>query len=95
MPKVTFYTTDSSCRPGLQSPAKAVYNARHWNQPEPEEIPTPTLSRSQTAPVGYLLLVGLGFSSVKVISASARCANCRFGICEKIVFVIFYFEAYL
>lgn len=33
-----------------KSPAKAVYNARHWNQPEPEEIPTPTLSRSQTAP---------------------------------------------
>uniref|UniRef100_A0A4W5N1C9 Wings apart-like protein homolog n=1 Tax=Hucho hucho TaxID=62062 RepID=A0A4W5N1C9_9TELE len=23
----------------LQSPAKAVYNARHWNQPEHEEIP--------------------------------------------------------
>nr|XP_057913964.1 wings apart-like protein homolog [Doryrhamphus excisus] len=33
-----------------KSPAKAVYNARHWNQPEPEEIPTPPLSRSQTAP---------------------------------------------
>ncbi|XP_020498712.2 wings apart-like protein homolog [Labrus bergylta] len=33
-----------------KSPAKAVYNARHWNQPEPEEIPVPPLSRSQTAP---------------------------------------------
>ncbi|XP_045926609.1 wings apart-like protein homolog [Micropterus dolomieu] len=33
-----------------KSPAKAVYNARHWNQPEPEEIPVPTLSRTQTAP---------------------------------------------
>uniref|UniRef100_H2STT2 Wings apart-like protein homolog n=1 Tax=Takifugu rubripes TaxID=31033 RepID=H2STT2_TAKRU len=31
-----------------KSPAKAVYNARHWNQPEPEEVPVPTLSRSQT-----------------------------------------------
>ncbi|XP_047459262.1 wings apart-like protein homolog [Mugil cephalus] len=33
-----------------KSPAKAVYNARHWNQPEPEEIPVPPLPRSQTAP---------------------------------------------
>ncbi|XP_053292233.1 wings apart-like protein homolog isoform X1 [Pleuronectes platessa] len=33
-----------------KSPAKAVYNARHWNQPEPEEIPVPPLSRAQTAP---------------------------------------------
>ncbi|KAM6916318.1 LOW QUALITY PROTEIN: wings apart-like protein homolog [Xenentodon cancila] len=33
-----------------KSPSKAVYNARHWNQPEPEEIPVPPLSRSQTAP---------------------------------------------
>lgn len=33
-----------------KSPAKAVYNARHWNQPEPEEIPVPALSQSQTAP---------------------------------------------
>uniref|UniRef100_A0A665W4T2 Wings apart-like protein homolog n=1 Tax=Echeneis naucrates TaxID=173247 RepID=A0A665W4T2_ECHNA len=31
-----------------KSPAKAVYNARHWNQPEPEEMPVPSLSRSQT-----------------------------------------------
>uniref|UniRef100_A0A672NCC6 Wings apart-like protein homolog n=1 Tax=Sinocyclocheilus grahami TaxID=75366 RepID=A0A672NCC6_SINGR len=23
-----------------KSPAKAVYNARHWNQPEPEEVPS-------------------------------------------------------
>uniref|UniRef100_UPI0037E7DF01 wings apart-like protein homolog n=1 Tax=Semicossyphus pulcher TaxID=241346 RepID=UPI0037E7DF01 len=33
-----------------KSPAKASYNARHWNQPEPEEVPVPPLSRSQTAP---------------------------------------------
>ncbi|KAG7513066.1 hypothetical protein JOB18_046580 [Solea senegalensis] len=33
-----------------KSPAKAVYNARHWNQPELQEIPVPPLSRSQTAP---------------------------------------------
>lgn len=33
-----------------KSPAKAVYNARHWNQPEPEEMPLPALSRTQTAP---------------------------------------------
>lgn len=33
-----------------KSPAKAVYNARHWNQPEPEELPLAPLSRSQTAP---------------------------------------------
>ncbi|XP_028323827.1 wings apart-like protein homolog [Gouania willdenowi] len=33
-----------------KSPAKAVYNARHWNQPEPKEMPVPSLSRSQTAP---------------------------------------------
>ncbi|XP_024153159.1 wings apart-like protein homolog [Oryzias melastigma] len=33
-----------------KSPSKAVYNARHWNQPEPEDIPAPPLSRSQTAP---------------------------------------------
>ncbi|KAK5602789.1 hypothetical protein CRENBAI_026695 [Crenichthys baileyi] len=33
-----------------KSPSKAVYNARHWNQPESEEIPAPPLSRSQTSP---------------------------------------------
>ncbi|KAJ0066909.1 hypothetical protein NL108_004881, partial [Boleophthalmus pectinirostris] len=33
-----------------KSPAKAVYNARHWNHPELEEMPAPPLSRSQTAP---------------------------------------------
>lgn len=33
-----------------QTPAKASYNARHWNQPEPEEIPPP-LARAHTAPV--------------------------------------------
>nr|XP_023686672.1 wings apart-like protein homolog [Paramormyrops kingsleyae] len=32
-----------------KSPTKAVYNARHWNQPEPEDLPPP-LSRSKTAP---------------------------------------------
>uniref|UniRef100_A0A8C7TQI7 Wings apart-like protein homolog n=1 Tax=Oncorhynchus mykiss TaxID=8022 RepID=A0A8C7TQI7_ONCMY len=30
----------------VQSPAKAVYNARHWNQPEPEEMPMPPLARA-------------------------------------------------
>uniref|UniRef100_A0A3B5AY37 WAPL cohesin release factor n=1 Tax=Stegastes partitus TaxID=144197 RepID=A0A3B5AY37_9TELE len=40
------HTSDSQ---DSQSPAKAVYNARHWNQPEPEEIPVPPLSRAQTA----------------------------------------------
>uniref|UniRef100_A0A674B9V3 Wings apart-like protein homolog n=1 Tax=Salmo trutta TaxID=8032 RepID=A0A674B9V3_SALTR len=34
----------------LQSPAKAVYNARHWNHPEPEEIPLPPLACAHTAP---------------------------------------------
>uniref|UniRef100_A0A8C8FDD9 Wings apart-like protein homolog n=1 Tax=Oncorhynchus tshawytscha TaxID=74940 RepID=A0A8C8FDD9_ONCTS len=34
----------------VQSPAKAVYNARHWNQPEPEEIPLPPLACAHTAP---------------------------------------------
>ncbi|XP_067092511.1 wings apart-like protein homolog [Osmerus mordax] len=34
-----------------KSPAKAVYNARHWNQPESEEMPPPpALSRAHTAP---------------------------------------------
>ncbi|KAM9364019.1 wings apart-like protein homolog isoform 2-T2 [Pholidichthys leucotaenia] len=33
-----------------KSPAKAVYNARHWNQPEPEEMPVPPLTQAQTAP---------------------------------------------
>ncbi|XP_030234769.1 wings apart-like protein homolog isoform X3 [Gadus morhua] len=32
-----------------KSPAKASYNARHWNQPEPEEMPPP-LARAHTAP---------------------------------------------
>lgn len=40
----------------FQSPAKAVYNARHWNQHEPEEMPVPPVSRSQTAPVRYCIL---------------------------------------
>ncbi|XP_039549107.1 wings apart-like protein homolog [Pimephales promelas] len=29
-----------------KSPAKAVYNARHWNQPEPEEVPHPAASQT-------------------------------------------------
>uniref|UniRef100_A0A8C7UGE6 Wings apart-like protein homolog n=1 Tax=Oncorhynchus mykiss TaxID=8022 RepID=A0A8C7UGE6_ONCMY len=33
----------------LQSPTKAVYNARHWNR-EPEELPPPPVPRSTTAP---------------------------------------------
>uniref|UniRef100_A0A6Q2X5F0 Wings apart-like protein homolog n=1 Tax=Esox lucius TaxID=8010 RepID=A0A6Q2X5F0_ESOLU len=33
-----------------KSPAKAVYNARHWNQPEPEEMPPSALAHAQTAP---------------------------------------------
>uniref|UniRef100_A0A8C9TW24 Wings apart-like protein homolog n=1 Tax=Scleropages formosus TaxID=113540 RepID=A0A8C9TW24_SCLFO len=33
-----------------KSPTKAVYNARHWNRPEPEDLPLPSLSRSHTAP---------------------------------------------
>uniref|UniRef100_A0A3P8XG93 Wings apart-like protein homolog n=1 Tax=Esox lucius TaxID=8010 RepID=A0A3P8XG93_ESOLU len=33
----------------LQSPTKAVYNARHWNR-EPEELPPPHVPRSTTAP---------------------------------------------
>uniref|UniRef100_A0A8C7U628 Wings apart-like protein homolog n=1 Tax=Oncorhynchus mykiss TaxID=8022 RepID=A0A8C7U628_ONCMY len=32
----------------LQSPTKAVYNARHWNR-EPEELPPPPVPRSTTA----------------------------------------------
>ncbi|XP_038847858.1 wings apart-like protein homolog [Salvelinus namaycush] len=37
-----------------KSPAKAVYNARHWNQPEPEEMPLPPLARAHTAPASVL-----------------------------------------
>ncbi|KAI7804855.1 putative wings apart-like protein-like protein, partial [Triplophysa rosa] len=33
-----------------KSPAKAVYNARHWNQPEPEEVPGPVSSQTVVAP---------------------------------------------
>uniref|UniRef100_A0A8C1W3L4 Wings apart-like protein homolog n=1 Tax=Cyprinus carpio TaxID=7962 RepID=A0A8C1W3L4_CYPCA len=32
-----------------KSPAKAVYNARHWNQPEPEEVPPPKASVSSSS----------------------------------------------
>uniref|UniRef100_A0A673HKC8 Wings apart-like protein homolog n=1 Tax=Sinocyclocheilus rhinocerous TaxID=307959 RepID=A0A673HKC8_9TELE len=34
-----------------KSPTKAVYNARHWNQPEPEELLPVPPSRSQAPPV--------------------------------------------
>ncbi|XP_016135287.1 wings apart-like protein homolog [Sinocyclocheilus grahami] len=33
-----------------KSPAKAVYNARHWNQPEPEEVPPSASSRTVAVP---------------------------------------------
>ncbi|XP_055028423.2 wings apart-like protein homolog isoform X2 [Misgurnus anguillicaudatus] len=33
-----------------KSPAKAVYNARHWNQPEAEEVPAPVSSHTMPAP---------------------------------------------
>ncbi|XP_062859281.1 wings apart-like protein homolog isoform X2 [Trichomycterus rosablanca] len=33
-----------------RSPTKAVYNARHWNQPEAEELPAPPPSASQATP---------------------------------------------
>ncbi|KAI4899525.1 hypothetical protein NFI96_022105 [Prochilodus magdalenae] len=33
-----------------KSPAKAVYNARHWNQPEPEDAHPPAPSRTVVAP---------------------------------------------
>ncbi|XP_061546674.1 wings apart-like protein homolog [Phycodurus eques] len=54
-----------------KSPAKAVYNARHWNQPEPEEIPTPPLSRSQTAPA----TLSSGGSSSSGGSGSSKDSN--------------------
>ncbi|XP_016303628.1 wings apart-like protein homolog isoform X2 [Sinocyclocheilus anshuiensis] len=33
-----------------KSPAKAVYNARHWNQPEPEEVPPSASSHTVAVP---------------------------------------------
>ncbi|XP_069836745.1 wings apart-like protein homolog isoform X2 [Dendropsophus ebraccatus] len=33
-----------------RSPTKAVYNARHWNQPEAEEIPSLPASKAQSIP---------------------------------------------
>ncbi|KAM8924851.1 wings apart-like protein homolog isoform 2-T2 [Pelodytes ibericus] len=33
-----------------RSPTKAVYNARHWNQPESEELPALPSLKAQTAP---------------------------------------------
>ncbi|AWP13808.1 putative wings apart-like protein -like [Scophthalmus maximus] len=50
-----------------KSPAKAVYNARHWNQPEPEEMPAPPLSRAPTAPA---VLSSSSSSSISSSSSS-------------------------
>lgn len=33
-----------------RSPTKAVYNARHWNHPEAEELPSLPVSKAQSAP---------------------------------------------
>ncbi|KAM3912544.1 wings apart-like protein homolog isoform 2-T2 [Leptodactylus fuscus] len=33
-----------------RSPTKAVYNARHWNHPEAEELPSAPASKAQSAP---------------------------------------------
>ncbi|XP_040294791.1 wings apart-like protein homolog [Bufo bufo] len=33
-----------------RSPTKAVYNARHWNQPEAEELPSLPVLKAQSAP---------------------------------------------
>ncbi|KAG8551872.1 hypothetical protein GDO81_004317 [Engystomops pustulosus] len=33
-----------------RSPTKAVYNARHWNQPEAEELPSLPAAKAQSAP---------------------------------------------
>uniref|UniRef100_A0A672NCG1 Wings apart-like protein homolog n=1 Tax=Sinocyclocheilus grahami TaxID=75366 RepID=A0A672NCG1_SINGR len=38
-----------------KSPAKAVYNARHWNQPEPEEVPSSASSHTVAVPVRKVL----------------------------------------
>ncbi|XP_066519768.1 wings apart-like protein homolog isoform X2 [Hoplias malabaricus] len=35
-----------------RSPTKAVYNARHWNHPDAEELPPPPPSASQATPAG-------------------------------------------
>ncbi|XP_038599500.1 wings apart-like protein homolog [Tachyglossus aculeatus] len=34
-----------------RSPTKAVYNARHWNHPESEELPAPPVLKTQSVPV--------------------------------------------
>ncbi|KAG9485234.1 hypothetical protein GDO78_008361 [Eleutherodactylus coqui] len=34
-----------------RSPTKAVYNARHWNHPEAEELPSLPVSKAQSAPI--------------------------------------------
>uniref|UniRef100_A0A8D1ATL6 WAPL cohesin release factor n=1 Tax=Sus scrofa TaxID=9823 RepID=A0A8D1ATL6_PIG len=34
-----------------RSPTKAVYNARHWNHPDSEELPGPPVAKPQSVPV--------------------------------------------
>lgn len=55
----------------VQSPAKAVYNARHWNHPEPEEIPLPPLACAHTAPVRTTL----GHCQGSALHWSHRCTH--------------------
>lgn len=38
----------------LQSPTKAVYNARHWNQPESETLPAPQVLKNPNVPVSRI-----------------------------------------
>ncbi|XP_052010114.1 wings apart-like protein homolog isoform X2 [Xyrauchen texanus] len=38
-----------------KAPAKAVYNARHWNQPEPVEVPPSASSHTVTVPKASVL----------------------------------------
>ncbi|KAK1794371.1 hypothetical protein P4O66_011251 [Electrophorus voltai] len=45
-------SNDTLATSGNLSPTKAVYNARHWNQPEPEELPAATPSLSKSTPAG-------------------------------------------
>ncbi len=78
---ISVLLTNSFLKSWFQSPAKAVYNARHWNQPEPEEIPVPPLSRSQTAPVRYYYIIGIlcgfimFFSTIKAKMADCKCVK--------------------
>lgn len=45
----------------LQSPTKAVYNARHWNHPEWEELPGPPVVKPQNVTVSKLAVFTLCF----------------------------------